>query len=59
MKLTVLLAHGRSVGVCLAVTGMLCLASCEKQSTNIKPVIETAPDSTGPPVKPSGPGGGA
>ncbi|MCF0051602.1 hypothetical protein LXM25_16155 [Dyadobacter sp. LJ53] len=64
MKLTVLLAHGRSIGVCLAVVGMLWLASCESQS-GVKPLTKSAADSTShnlvaddPPVKPSGPGGG-
>ena len=64
MKLTVLLAPGRPVLACLALIGMLFLASCQSQP-EVKPMMKMASDSTAngllesdPPVKPSGPGGG-
>lgn len=65
MNLKMLMAWGRPVGACLAIAGMLCLASCESQ-TDVAPAgNQFAADSSAhngvagdPPVKPSGPGGG-
>jgi hypothetical protein len=64
MEVKMLAAWSRQVWACLALMGMIWLASCQSQS-EVKPLTKSALDSTShnlvaddPPVKPSGPGGG-